>query len=206
MTGRQTHWDAVYRGKETNQVSWYQASAAHALKIIRATGLGPDASIIDIGGGASILAEELLASGFRDISVLDIAAPALAASQARLGARAGEVNWIVGDVLSWKPPRSYDLWHDRAVFHFFTGEEDRAAYRATLAAGLKPGGWLVMATFAADGPERCSNLPVHRWSPEALADELGPQFVLQESGREEHRTPWNAGQPFTWVLLRRSRP
>jgi trans-aconitate methyltransferase len=171
--------------------------------MIRASGVANDAGIIDIGGGASVLVDELLAAGFRDVTVLDIAAPALAISQARLGALARDVNWITADVLSWRAPRSFALWHDRAVFHFLTGESERAAYRAVLENALQPGGHAVFATFAPDGPERCSGLPVQRWSPEALASQLGAGFQLMQSAREQHATPGGAIQNFIWCRLRR---
>jgi trans-aconitate methyltransferase len=171
--------------------------------MIQSSGVANDAGIIDIGGGASVLVDGLLAAGFRDVTVLDIAAPALAISQARLGTRAKEVCWIIADILSWTAPRRFVLWHDRAVFHFLTGESERTTYRAVLENALEPGGHVVLATFAPDGPERCSGLPVQRWSPEALAGELGGGFRLMESVGEGHVTPGGATQSFIWCRLRR---
>jgi trans-aconitate methyltransferase len=200
---RKAHWDAVYATKSADQVSWFRRSAESSLRMIRASGIVMADGIIDIGGGASVLADELLDAGFHDLTVLDIAEPALAASKARLGARASELHWIVADILSWTPQRSFALWHDRAVFHFLTGERARAIYRSALEKALGPGGHLVLATFAPDGPERCSGLDVHRWSPEALAAELGADFRLMESTNEAHVTPGGATQHFIWCRFRR---
>jgi trans-aconitate methyltransferase len=150
-----------------------------------------------------VLIDHLLEAGYVDVTALDISERALIGSKDRLGPRAGEVHWIVGDVLAWSPARAYDIWHDRAVFHFLTDGRDRDAYRATLLKGLRPRGALILGTFAENGPERCSGLPVHRWSAEALADELGSEFRLIESLREDHRTPGGAVQPFTWARFER---
>jgi len=196
---RAAHWNEVYASKRPNQVSWFQAAAEPSMRMIRASGVAPDAALIDIGGGASVLVDELLAATFKDVSVLDIAETALERTITRLGAGAAKVQWIAADVLSWTPQRSYDLWHDRAVFHFLTEEKERTAYRAVLSKALKPGGTLILAAFAADGPERCSGLPVRRWSAEMLAAEFGDEFQAIETSREEHRTPWGAVQPFTWT-------
>jgi Methyltransferase domain len=200
---RQRHWEQVYAGKSSTGVSWYQPSAERSLALIKATGIAPDAAVIDIGGGASVLVDQLLEAGFSDVTVLDLAASGLALSKARLGPRAGQVHWIEADLLSWTPDRAYGLWHDRAVFHFLTGADERARYRANLKNGLAKGGWLIMAAFSPDGPERCSGLPVQRWSPETLAAELGPEFLLVESFREAHRTPGGAMQNFIWCRFRR---
>ncbi|HYM17928.1 MAG TPA: class I SAM-dependent methyltransferase [Micropepsaceae bacterium] len=202
MSPRQQHWEEVYRTKAADKVSWYQPNPAPSLEMIYASEIARGAAIIDVGGGASMLADALLDAGFLDISVLDIAASALDISKSRLSARARDINWIVADVLTWKPSRAYDLWHDRAVFHFLTATEDRARYRAILEKGLKPGGTLVIATFAEDGPEKCSGLPVQRWSPDSLAAELGPQFKLEQHFREAHHTPWDSVQAFTWCRFK----
>src|SRR5262249_10995206 len=151
-----------------------------------------------IGGGASVLVDALLAAGFLDVSILDIAAPALDAAKTRLGPRARDVRWIVADILSWTPTRAYDVWHDRAGFHFPPDEDSRAIYRAVLEKALKPGGTAILATFAEDGPEKCSGLPVQRWSASGLAAELGADFELMQHFREEHVTPWGSVQAFTW--------
>src|SRR5215831_14227180 len=204
MNARQTHWDNIYQTKPANSVSWFQPSARPSLEMIRATGVERTTAIIDIGGGASVLAGELLDDGFQDVTVLDIAAPALKTSQHRLASRACLVHWIVADVLAWNPQRSYGVWHDRAAFHFLTDPQDRLNYRDTVERALVPGGWLILATFAADGPERCSGLPVQRWSAGALAAEWGDGFELIEDLREEHTTPAGAVQAFTWCRFRRT--
>src|SRR5258705_12348249 len=157
--GRAAHWNEVYATKAPNQVSWFQAEPGVSSRLIAASGVSQDAAIIDIGGGTSVLVDRLLEAGFSNVSVLDIAENALERSITRLGQAAAKVKWIVADILSWVPQRGYDVWHDRAVFHFLTEENDRAAYRNVLSRGLKPGGSMIVATFAADGPERCSGFP-----------------------------------------------
>jgi hypothetical protein len=201
---RQMHWNEVYTTKAADKVSWFQPRAAMSMRLIEAAGATKDSAIIDIGGGSSVLIDHLLDAGFVDVTVLDISERALIGSKDRLGARAAEVHWIVGDVLAWSPARSYDIWHDRAAFHFLTDPRDRAAYRATLLKGLRSRGTAIIGTFAEDGPERCSGLSVHRWSAERLAAELGAEFRLVESLREDHRTPGGAIQPFTWARFERA--
>jgi len=203
MSARQQHWNEVYATKPADTVSWFQASADMSALMIADSGVDKDAAIIDIGSGASVLIDQLLDAGFSDVTVLDISERALAVSKERLGPRAALAHWIVSDVLSWTPARDYDVWHDRAVFHFLTDEHERAAYRATLLKGLKPDGTLILGTFADDGPERCSGLPVKRWSAAPLAFELGPEFRLIDSLRENHRTPQGVVQPFTWARFER---
>jgi trans-aconitate methyltransferase len=203
MTERHAHWDNIYQTKPANSVSWFQPSARPSLDMIRAAGIERTTPIIDVGGGASVLVDELLDAGFADVTVLDIASPALAVSQQRLGSRELAVHWIAADILAWQPERSYGLWHDRAAFHFLTEAQDRLNYRDTVERALSPGGWLILATFAEDGPERCSGLPVHRWSAEALAAEWGSGFELIQIAREEHVTPWGAAQAFTWCRFKR---
>ena len=171
--------------------------------MIFASGISRGAAIVDIGGGASVLANALLSAGFLDISVLDIAASALDVAKARLGPRARDVRWIVADILAWTPSRAYDLWHDRALFHFLTDKEDRVRYRTVLEKALQPGGTAILAAFAEDGPEKCSGLPVQRWSASSLADELGSSFQLAQHFREEHVTPWGSVQAFTWCRFKR---
>jgi len=204
MSERRAHWENVYQAKAADAVSWFQPSARQSLEMINAAGIEATAPIIDVGGGASVLIDELLGEGFSDVTALDIAAPALKLSQERLGSRACLVHWIVADVLAWKPQRSYGLWHDRAVFHFLTDPQDRMNYRDIVEHALAPNGWLILATFAESGPERCSGLPVHRWSAEALAAEWSDGFELIQTLGEEHRTPSGAVQPFTWCRFRRA--
>lgn len=192
----------MYEEKDPSDVSWYQAEPEPSLRALERLGAQPSSSLIDIGGGASTLVDALLDRGWTDLTVLDIAPTALEAAKKRLGARASEVRWEVADITDWRPPRRYDVWHDRAVFHFLTEPEQRDAYRGALAAGLAKDGLVIMATFALDGPERCSGLPVERYDPAKLASELGPSFEPLESWREEHATPWGAGQSFNWCVFR----
>lgn len=201
--GRQTHWETVYTTKAEDEVSWFQASPAPSLEAIARAGAQQASAIIDIGGGASRLVDHLLAQGFIDVTVLDLSGAALDAAKARLGAQAGKVGWIVADVTTWEPPRTYDVWHDRAAFHFLTGESDRVAYLARLARALKIGGHAVIATFALDGPERCSGLPVMRYDAASLGLALGPAFKLIHTSRHEHATPWDSRQVFQFSVFRR---
>ena len=193
---RQAHWDSVYTTKTAEEVSWFQARPGISLEFIERTGKGRDASIIDVGGGASRLIDALLDEGFQQVTVLDISPEALAQTKERLGERARPVTWITADIARWAPPTKFDIWHDRAVFHFLVKPEDREAYRETLAAALDRGGQAIMGTFASDGPERCSGLPVARYEPETLAAELGPRFRLVESAHEDHLTPSGKVQRF----------
>jgi SAM-dependent methyltransferase len=198
------HWRKVYEGRAANEMSWHQERPAMSLRLIKRARLPLDDAIIDMGGGASLLVDHLLERGHEDVSVLDISPGALAASRKRLGeARAAKVAWIEADLRSWRPQRSYMLWHDRAVFHFLNGEEERELYRQRLGEALAPGGWLAIATFALDGPEKCSGLPVRRYDAAGLARELGPQYELVEAEREAHMTPAGKIQHFTCCLFRR---
>ena len=205
---RQAHWENVYTSKDETTVSWFQANPAPSLDLIERVGQRKDADvkdidIIDIGGGASRLADHLLAHGFRHVTVLDISQGALDLAALRLGRRASEVQWIAADVTEWNPSRRFDLWHDRAAFHFLVDPEDRAAYIARLKLALRVGGHAIIATFAPDGPEKCSGLPVHRYDAEGLARELGETFVLVESLRHDHSTPGNATQRFQFSVFQR---
>lgn len=203
MSARQQHWEQVYRTRAPEQVSWYQPLARNSLELIRRAAPDCAAAIIDIGGGASTLVDSLIDASYRDVTVLDLASDALAIARARLGARADTLHWVTADILDAELPAvRYDIWHDRAAFHFLTSPDDRARYVAQVRHALKPGGRLVMATFAPDGPPRCSGLDVVRYSAESLADELGAAFELLESIREEHRTPSGAIQRFQYSLLR----
>jgi SAM-dependent methyltransferase len=197
------HWNQVYSTRSPDSVSWFQQEAVPSLHALDLTGAGPDKSLIDVGGGASTLVDALLDRGWSDVSILDIAAPALDAAKQRLEGRAAFVNWIVADVTTWKPTRRYDVWHDRAVFHFLTGESDREAYREALLSALQPGGAVVMATFGPRGPERCSGLPVRRYDAEELAAEIGSDFTKIADWTEDHLTPAGAAQAFTWCVLRK---
>lgn len=198
---REDHWQTVYQTKEEDEVSWFQERPAVSLDLIGRSGFGPEAGLIDVGGGASRLIDHLLAAGWRDLTVLDVAKAALDRSRERLGEQAKQVSWVAADITRWQPERRYDLWHDRAVFHFLTDPADRAAYRAVLARALRPGGQAIIGTFAADGPERCSGLPVCRYDAAALAAEFGPSFRLEEALTHEHATPSGKVQKFQFVRL-----
>lgn len=197
------HWEGVYATRGAHEVSWYQVRPETSLRLIAELGVAPGDSVIDVGGGASSLVDHLVGSGFNDVAVLDISPAALDAAKARLGAAAARVAWLAGDVLALKPRGPFRLWHDRAVFHFLTEAADRTAYAAVLAAAVPAGGHAIMATFAEDGPERCSNLPVRRYSPERLAAELGPDFDMIGSLRETHVTPAGGRQNFIYCWFRR---
>ncbi len=197
------HWQSVYTQKAPEEVSWFQSELRLSRSLIARVAPSPDARIVDIGGGASTLVDTLLADGHTNIAVLDLAAAALDRAQVRLGASAATVSWLVADVLTFDfPEQSVDVWHDRAVFHFLTRAEDRERYIAQVRRALRPGGHLLVATFAEDGPTRCSGLPVERYSPEQLHSVFGPGFVLEESAREDHSTPSGAHQAFTYCLCR----
>ena len=198
------HWQGVYGKKAETSVSWYQATPARALASVREIAPSLEASIIDIGGGASTLVDGLLEVGYTDITVLDIAAAALEKSKARLGARAAHINWMAADITSWSPSRTWDVWHDRAVFHFLTTPENQTRYLNALECGTKAGSHVIMSTFALDGPERCSGLPVQRYSAQTLAQKVGPRFKLMEESQEQHLTPWGATQSFTFAVYVRS--
>jgi SAM-dependent methyltransferase len=193
----------VYGRSAITEVSWFQTDPARSLELIAAAGVDLDDPVIDVGGGASTLADRLLDHGYGDLTVLDVAAPALAAAQARLDDRARLVRWVVADVLEWTPPTTYALWHDRAVFHFLTDRAGRDRYRAVLARAIAPGGHVVIGTFAADGPVTCSGLPTARYDAAALAAEF-PGYQVDRTAREEHHTPSGSVQPFTWLLLTRT--
>ena len=200
---RQAHWENVYATKGESEVSWFQENPAPSLELIAQAGAVGTSAIIDIGGGASRLVDHLVEQGFADITVLDLSGSALEAARRRLGSRAPRVHWVVADVTSWEPAKPYDLWHDRAAFHFLTDESDRAAYIARLARGLKMGGHAIIATFAPDGPEKCSGLPVARYDSASLARTLGPTFQPVRTLRHTHATPWGSQQAFQFSVFRR---
>jgi SAM-dependent methyltransferase len=199
----QEHWEAIYGAKGPKDVSWYQPHLDRSLTFIDQAKLAPDAPVIDVGGGASTLVDDLLARGYRDITVLDLSAAAIAQAQARLGEHADRVTWIVGDVTRVElPEQRYEFWHDRAVFHFLTEQEARDRYVSRVRHALKPGGHIVVATFGPDGPERCSGLPVARYSPEGIHEQFGNQFAKIGSDGELHHTPWGSEQEFVYCYCR----
>ena len=201
---RHNHWQTVFSTKGERDVSWFQERPDVSLDMIAAAGVGRDSSIVDIGGGASRLVDALLAQGFERVTVLDVSEAALAAARARLGVRASEAQWIAMDVTRWQPARSYDLWHDRAAFHFLTAAEERAAYVERVRQAVRPGGHVIIATFALDGPERCSGLPVMRHDAASIDTALGPRFTLIDNRRHDHRTPGGAIQRFQFSRFQRA--
>jgi hypothetical protein len=182
-------------------VSWYEDEPTTSLSLIDLLGISKDAAVIDIGGGGSPLAGSLLDRSFTDVSVLDISVVALDATRRRTSGNR-RVRYLREDVLSWEPQRRYGVWHDRALFHFLIDGEQRSAYLRALYAAVETGGSVILATFASDGPQQCSGLPVHRYSPEELSRVLGGRFQLVESCRRDHLTPNGTVQPFTWVAGR----
>jgi len=201
---RQSHWENVYTTKAENEVSWFEESPALSLELIRATGAAKDASLIDVGGGASRLIDALLQDGYSVVAVLDVSERALATAKTRLGDRAASVAWITADVTAWKPAATFDVWHDRAAFHFLTRCEERSAYVARVLKALRVGGHLIVGTFALDGPERCNGLPVQRYDAASLGEELGPAFALVETRPHEHLTPMRRVQRFQFSRFRRT--
>jgi 2-polyprenyl-3-methyl-5-hydroxy-6-metoxy-1,4-benzoquinol methylase len=201
---RQAHWQQVYKEKGEHQVSWFQERPNISLELIKAVHADPSSAIIDIGGGASRLVDALVEKGYRDVTVLDLSERAVSIAKMRLGERAAMVKWIVADVTQWEPQRSYDLWHDRAAFHFLTEVSDRAAYIDRLRKAVRRGGHAIVGTFALGGPERCSGLPVVRYDAAQLSAALTPSFALVDMRRDDHKTPWGAIQHFQFSVFRRA--
>lgn len=201
----QQHWQQVYERKQPQFVSWFAPHLHRSLRRIRALDLPKNARIADIGGGASTLVDDLLDEGFDNVAVVDLAPPALAHSRARLGDRAAMVDWIAGDATSpLLPDASVDLWHDRAVFHFLTDPAQRAAYIEQVRRCVRPGGHVIIATFAPDGPEQCSGLPVARYDADGIHDAFGAGFVKVGSDAEQHQTPAGGTQSFVYCFCRRA--
>ena len=200
---RKTHWDNVYTTKHETEVSWFEASPAISLDLIHATGVSTGASIIDIGGGASRLVDGLLSRDFKAITVLDLSMKALEAARTRLEEAGSTVDWVVADVTKWEPSRSYDVWHDRAAFHFLTEPHDQAGYAEQVSKAVHPGGHVIIGTFAPDGPERCSNLQVVRHDAASIGKILGNAFVLADERRHGHETPSGSTQWFQFSRFRR---
>lgn len=198
------HWDAIYNTKQPGQVSWFQAHAALSLQFIRDSAVAMDANILDVGAGASVLVDDLLNAGYRKLSVLDISAFALHAAQQRLGPEASRVKWLEADVTQLElPEASVDVWHDRAVFHFLTDPLDRQRYVRAVMRTVKPRGHVIIATFAEDGPLKCSGLDIVRYRPDTLHQEFGNAFEFVKSANELHCTPSGAEQSFVYCHFRR---
>lgn len=201
---RKQHWETVYTTKSVTEVSWYQETPNLSLGLIEAAGIGRDDAVIDVGGGASVLVDCLLERGFADVSVLDIAGAAIANAQARLGERAARVHWYERDVTAIDLGKKFRLWHDRAVFHFLTEAQDRAAYVRNLDKHLADDGHAIIATFALNGPKQCSNLDIVQYDEVAIARELGPAFRLRDSMAEPHVTPSGKVQEFRYFHFTRA--
>lgn len=197
------HWDAAYAAGDTTR-GWYQPQADMSLRLIEATGLPLTASIVDVGAGASVLVDDLLAAGYSDITCVDHSPIGLQVARDRLGERASDVEWIVADLLDWDPPRAYDIWHDRAVLHFLLEDTAIAAYRRALLAGTRAGSWLVLGVFGPEGPQMCAGLPVCRYDDARVDDLLGSQFERTERVVVDHVRPDGDTQQYLWTLARRS--
>ncbi len=195
-------WDQAYDEGDTTR-SWFQQHAQQSLRMLEASGVTDTDSVIDVGGGASTFVDDLLQRGDRDLTVLDISAVGLDIARRRLGDAASHVQWLVADLLIWQPTRTYRVWHDRAVFHFLTADEARRQYRQVLNAATAAGSMALFGTFAPDGPQQCSGLPVAGYSGADLAAELGEPWRLSAEAREEHATPSGTVQQFTWTVFQR---
>jgi SAM-dependent methyltransferase len=199
---RQSHWKKVWTKYNETEVSWFQNQPALSIDLVLRHVESVGSRILDVGGGSSRLVDSLLGRGFRNVGVMDVAAPALEIARARLGDRAESVEWIVADALDYAPTRRWDVWHDRAVFHFLLEPAERASYVQAMLRSLNAFGCVVIATFGPDGPDRCSGLDVKRHSPESLAEVFGPGFELVEDHVEMHRTPGNKDQQFVYCVFR----
>lgn len=197
------YWEAIYGTKRAGEVSWFQPAARLSLELIQRVVPNRAAAILDVGGGASTLVDGLLGAGYYRVSVLDLSSAGLAQARQRLGPAAAQVMWQEADILEARLPRAaVDVWHDRAVFHFLTAAADRRRYVEQVRHAVRPGAHVLVATFAHDGPTRCSGLEVARYTPEALHGEFGEHFRLLSSTREDHVTPWGSHQPFVYCLCR----
>lgn len=200
---RKEHWDNIYRTKRLTEVSWYEPVPETSLTFIKSMNLDKNARIIDVGGGDSFLADFLLMEGYTNISVLDISEEALGRIQSRLGDRAGEINWIVADASEFEPDETYDLWHDRAAFHFLTEEEQIENYLSTLRRAVKPGGYVLLATFSKKGPTKCSGIEIKQYSVDDLNELLESDFEKLNSQNCQHETPSGSMQDFSFCSFRR---
>jgi 2-polyprenyl-3-methyl-5-hydroxy-6-metoxy-1,4-benzoquinol methylase len=198
-----THWENIYTTKAPDQVSWYRPHLETSIALVERSARERSASIIDVGGGESTLVDDLLARGFQNITVLDVSKVAIEATKQRLGNRAERIHWLVADVTQVElEPRTYDVWHDRAVFHFLTLPEQRSAYVRQAALSVRPGGHVIVSTFGPEGPTKCSGLDVVRYDADSLHDEFGARFRLVESSKELHDTPFGTTQQFLYCYCR----
>lgn len=204
----QEHWQRIYTRKAETEVSWYQPHARQSVELLQAAGARPELALLDVGGGASTLVDDLWRGGWRDLTVLDIAESALQVARERLlhsdqPAAASAIHWLCADITDTQlPAQRYDIWHDRAVFHFLTDDPQRQRYLAQVARAVRPGGLVLVATFAKDGPEQCSGLPVCRYDAQQLHDTFGEAYQLLDHRQHTHVTPWGSEQHFTWCLCR----
>jgi ubiquinone/menaquinone biosynthesis C-methylase UbiE len=199
------HWEKVYSTKPSNAVSWFQEHAVESLKLIRETGVPTSAAIIDVGGGASTLVDDLLSNKYTALTVLDLSAAALSAAKLRLGSKSANVKWLEANITNASlPTHGYDVWHDRAVFHFLTAPGERQAYVELVMRAVKPGGHVIVATFDENGPTQCSGLPVMRYNADTLHAEFGIAFNLLRHEKEEHHTPLGTVQKFIYCYCRKS--
>ncbi|OJF89676.1 methyltransferase type 12 [Rhizobium sp. 58] len=207
MEARQEHWDGVYGARSEDELTWFEATPSVSLELVRMH-LQPGDAMIDIGAGASRLVDALLDEGFGPLAVLDLSGSALGVSKKRVGVRGDSVEWIEADVTVWQPRREYEVWHDRAVFHFLTKIDERAAYADAMTKALRPDGVAIIATFADDGPEKCSGLPVVRYAPEELAQELNGlapgKFEMISAQRHLHITPKGNRQSFQYSVFKKT--
>lgn len=201
---KKQHWEHVYITKAPDNVSWFQEHANQSIKLIHDTKVAKDVAIIDVGGGASNLVDDLLEEGYTNLTVLDLSSTALEVAKQRLKKHSGSVNWIVGDITQVDfPENSFDIWHDRAVFHFLTEQSDRQAYVEQVMRSVRLNGHVIIATFAEDGPDKCSGLPVMRYKPETLHAEFGENFLLVAHEKEAHNTPFGTVQKFVYCYCRK---
>ena len=198
------HWDAKYHATPFERLSWYQSHPQESLSLVEATGIARAAPLIDAGGGASLLAETLVNFGYTNVTVVDCSQAALDDARLRMGASASRVNWICDDIRTFRSAKKYSLWHDRAVFHFMTSEDDRRRYLASLHACLDEDGVAVIGTFAVNGPERCSGLAVQRYDAELISGVFAPRFELVSFSDASHLTPSGSTQEFAWFTFRRT--
>jgi 2-polyprenyl-3-methyl-5-hydroxy-6-metoxy-1,4-benzoquinol methylase len=195
---RKRHWERVYRTHSSTEVGWYQAYPDISLKLIHKTCSRTDCKIIDVGGGTSKLSQYLIDQGYQELTILDISGKSINKAKAQLGEKSNDINWIEADVTGHCFNEQYDIWHDRAVFHFLTKDEERKRYISSLNHALRLNGHLIIATFSMEGPPKCSGLSVARYNPETLQKELGDNFNLVESSIEEHKTPSGVTQNFIY--------
>ncbi len=200
---KKDHWEKVYQTKNIEEVSWYQPKPETSLNLIQEAGLPLTASIIDIGGGDSFLVDHLINLGFEDITILDISETALNKAKERLGARAEKIKWIVADAASFEPKEQYDIWHDRAAFHFLTKEEEVNHYVKAVGKAIRPGGVFILGTFSEDGPKKCSGIEIQQYSESSMEEKFGKFMKKEKCIRIGHQTPFNTSQDFIFCRFRK---